>query len=172
MRNKLITVVLIFLSLVLTAEAKKVTTKLTAPKTILAEKRKSHKTRPGEERNKESIAGKLTFMAYDKKSSASKETFFIDNGSNIPLSSLELEITYFTTNGKQIHKRMVEINQELPAKEARKVDIPSWDTQKSFHYINSVPGAKGSSPYTVKFRVLSYTKAAGATKTEPSQTDP
>lgn len=105
------------------------------------------------------IAGKINFMAYDKKTGASKETFFIDNGSDISLAGVEIEISYFNSSGHLIHKREAEIFQDLPSNETRKVDIVSWDTQKSYHYINSIPSPKGSTPYTVRFKVLSYTPA-------------
>ena len=138
--------------------ARKVTTKLNAPTNSLKKKAERHKSSTADKSAREKIAGKLNFMGYDKKTSAAKETFFVDNGSDISLSGLDLEISYFNSAGKLIHKRKVEINEYFPAKETRKVDIPSWDTQKSYHYVNSVPGGKGSVPYTVRFKVLSFTE--------------
>lgn len=139
-------------------EGRKVTTKVKAPKeeTQKTEK-KRNKVYPGREEF-DSIARGLTFMAYDKKGSAGKETFFVDNKSGAALTAIELEITYLNSSGKQIHRRTVEIKQYFPAGEMRKVDIPSWDTQKSFHYVNSEPSKKGSTPYTVRFRVLSFVR--------------
>lgn len=153
----------IYLALILSSvlavpgQAKKVSTKLNAPTTSLQTKNDRHKIRGAEHIAQDKIAGKLTFMAYDKKTGSSKETFFIDNGSDTSLSGLELEISYYNSSGKMIHKRKVDISQYLPAKETRKVDISSWDTQKSYHYINSVPSAKGSTVYTVRFKVISLT---------------
>ena len=136
--------------------SKKVTTKLAAPTGTLKEKADSKKVTKANKSELQETARNLKFIAYDKKTNSAKETFFIDNGSETSLSALELEISYFNQSGKQIHKRKVEINQLLPSKETRKVDITSWDTQKSFHYVNSVPSKKGSTPYTVRFRVLSF----------------
>lgn len=135
--------------------AGKVTTKVTAPTTSKKHKTEKLKIKTDTHTEMAKIAGKLTFMAYDKKTGAAKETFFIDNGSDTNLSGLELEISYFNSAGKLIHKRTVEISQPLPAKETRKVDIVSWDTQKSYHYVNSISSSKGSTPYTVRFKVLS-----------------
>ena len=139
--------------------ARKVATNLSAPSNTIKKKSARNKVLRSDKTGMERIAGKLNFIAYDKKTNASKETFFIDNGSDLSLSGLEIEISYFNKSGKQIHKRKVEISQLIPAKESRKVDIASWDTQKSFHYVNSTPSSKGSTPYTVRFRVLSYTKS-------------
>lgn len=140
-------------------DAKKVSTRLSAPSSSLTQRSSRHKVKSSNRSEMSKIKGKINFMAYDKKTGAAKETFFVDNGSDLNLSGIEVEITYLSSAGRQIHKRKVEINQDFPARETRKVDIPSWDAQKSFHYINSVPSPKGSTPYSVRFKVLSYTKA-------------
>ena len=140
------------------SQAKRVTTRLSAP-AASHEKQHRQKRRHQDTASRQKIIGSLGFLAYDKKTNAPKETFFIDNGSDIDLDGLNLEISYFNSAGKLIHRRNAEISTPLPAKETRKVDIPSWDTQKSYHYINSVPSRKGSSPYTVRFKILSVTPA-------------
>lgn len=139
-------------------EARKVTTRLKAPTTTKEQRRESRKVTTRDTEEFDSVRNNLTFMGYDKKTSAAKETFFVDNSSDTSLSALELEISYYNSTGKLIHKRKVEIKENLPAKETRKVDIPSWDTQKSYHYEKSVPSTKGSTPYTVKFKVVSFIK--------------
>lgn len=136
---------------------KKITTHIKAPKEMIEHDTVKLRTYPYHKTEFEKVNDFLTFMAYDKRAGADKETFFIDNGSQENLSELEIEITYYNTAGKEIHKRTVEISQAFPAKETRKVDVKSWDTQKSYHYVNSVPSSKGSTPYTVKFKVLSFT---------------
>lgn len=136
--------------------AKNVTIKITPPKNEDVNDATRLKTYPYHETEFERVNEKLTFMAYDKKTSASKETFFVDNGSDVSLTMIEIEISYVNEAGKVIHRRVVELSEEFPAKETRRVDIPTWDTQKSFHYVNSVPSKKGSTPYTVRFKVLSF----------------
>lgn len=140
-------------------EARKVTTRLKAPTTTKEQRRESRKVTSRNAEEFDTVRKSLTFVGYDKKTSSAKETFFVDNSSNTSLSSLELEISYYNSSGRLIHKRKVEIKENFPAKETRKVDIPSWDTQKSYHYEKSVPSAKGSTPYTVKFKVISFIKA-------------
>lgn len=138
--------------------SKKVSTRVTPPKGY-SPNPKNLRTYPYNKSEFETVTEKLAFLAYDKKAGAGSETFFVDNGSKVTLNAIELEISYFTTSDKLIHKRTVELSQNFPANETRKVDIKSWDTQRSFHYINSVPSTKGSTPYTVKFRVLSFVKS-------------
>ena len=139
------------------ADARKVSTRLRAPESSKSKISSSLKTYPHHATEFERVSENLTFMAYDKRAGADKETFFVDNGSSSDLSLIEVEISYFNVAGKQIHKRTVELSQTFPAKETRKVDIKTWDTQKSFHYINSTASSKGSTPYTVRFKVISYT---------------
>lgn len=136
-------------------EARKVTTRLKAPKTTSAAQEKG-RIYPRHKKEFADVADRLTFMAYDKKASSDKETFFVDNGSKKDLNLIEIEITYYNMEGKQVHRRVVELTETFPANETRRVDIKSWDTQKSFHYINSVPSRSGSTPYNVKFKVLSF----------------
>lgn len=140
-------------------DAKKVSTKIVAPKQEATNFTTRLRTYPFHATEFEKVSEALTFMAYDKKAGADKETFFVDNGSDKSLSALELEISYFNGQRKLIHRRTIEIEQEFPPKETRKVDIKTWDLQKSYHYINSVPSSKGSTPYTVAFKVLSFTES-------------
>lgn len=134
--------------------ARKVTTKLKAPK---PEKRKDARDKTLSSANGsefEMIADKLNFLAYDKRTSAGKETFFVENGSETEIKSMEVEISYFINGEKLIHSRKVTVNGPFPPHETRKVDIKSWDTQKSFHYAGSAASKSGSTPYIVKFRIL------------------
>lgn len=137
-------------------EAKKVSLKLKAPKAEVSSEKKNHKTTSKKGEAFTNVAKALTFTGYDKKPAAATETFFIGNGSDQNLKMVELEITYLTPDGKQLHKRTVEIEQWLPSGETRKIDIPSWDKQKSFHYVKSPAGKSGSAPYTVRFKIKSF----------------
>lgn len=156
-RNFFIIFALILTITPVALSAKKVSTKVKAPATKNGVIESRLKTYPYQISEFEEVTNKLTFMAYDKRAGADRETFFLDNGSKVDLKAIEIEITYFNSAGKQIHKRNVEIEQSFPSNETRRIDIKTWDSQKSYHYINSVPSAKGSSPYTVKFRILSFT---------------
>lgn len=138
-------------------EAKKVTTKVKAPKPKTGVVYKDKKKTRGEAEDFQDVISKLIFLGYDKKTAAAHETFFIENRSDVPLSAIELEISYYNAAGKQIHKRKETISGEFPAGETRMVDIQSWDKQKSFHYAKSISSKTGSTPYTVRFKVLSYT---------------
>ena len=140
--------------------AKKVNTKVKPPVADFSRKARKQGSPQRDGESYEKIAEQLTFMAYDKRASADKETFFVDNGSALNLANIEVEISYFSESGKQIHRQKVELEGPFPARQTRKVDIRSWDTQKSFHYAKSAASKNGSTPYTVRFKVLSFIKSS------------
>ena len=148
---------LIFLSgTSLSSFSKKTTIKLKPPKEQTSpEKKKFQKTAQDKEDFTE-IARHIFFTGYDKKGGSSYESFFVSNDSETPITALELEISYFTEQGKLLHRRKVELKETIPAKETREIDIPSWDKQKNFHYVKSQSGKNGSAPYTVRFKILSF----------------
>lgn len=139
------------------AYSKKVTSKYKAPKATVSHAEKRGKVYPSDGERFTEVAGQLTFLGYDKKTTSAKESFLIDNKSDMDIEALELEITYLTPSGKQINKRTVNIKQLVPAGETRSVDIKSWDTQHSYHYVNSTASKSGSTPFTVRFKILSFT---------------
>ena len=140
--------------------SKKVTTRVNPPATEKVSAKAKQKTYPRQKEEFTDVSRSLVFLGYDKKTNSSKETFFVENRSEVSLKEIELEISYFNAAGKLIHKRKVEIEQEFPAGETRSADIPSWDTQKSFHYAKSTASKNGSTPYTVRFKVLSFIKSS------------
>lgn len=153
--------ILLMLCLAVSATAidsagKKTTIKLKAPKEKVSSVKKNHKKTATDKEEFSAVARQLTFTGYDKKANATTETFFIHNNSDQTLTSLELEISYLSESGNLLHKRIVEIDETIPAGESRKIDIPSWDKQKNFHYVKSDAGKKGSAPFTVRFKVISF----------------
>lgn len=94
----------------------------------------------------------IVFSGYDKKASADKESFFISNKSDRLLTGVSLYITYFTTDSLQLHRRWLNIRCHIAPGETGKVDVSSWDTQKSFFYTRSeAPRRRSATPYIVKF---------------------
>lgn len=138
-------------------DGRKVSTKVKAPKETKKTLSPRRTVTPSDGEEFDAVNDAVVFLGYDKRGNADKETFFIENGSATDIKSMEVEITYLTAAGKQIHKRHIEILEPVPAGETRKVDIKSWDLQHSYHYVNSLPSAKGSTPYTVAIHLLAFT---------------
>ena len=141
---------------IFTTEGKKITSKVKAPKETTSERLENNRIKSSQGKIFKEVADSLNFVGYDKKGSADYETFFVDNSSSQDIMDVEVEISYFSNGDKLIHKRRQVVQGYFPHKESRKIDIPTWDRQKSYHYIRSVPSKKGSTPYTVSIKVLSF----------------
>lgn len=101
------------------------------------------------------IAEKIQFYGFDKTISSSSESFFIVNGLDMPLSGMEIEISYFDMKGRQLNSQNVKIDCDIPAGETRRLDIKSWDIQKSFYYFQSAKPKRQATPFDVKIKLLS-----------------
>lgn len=97
----------------------------------------------------------ISFSGFDKPGRSTTESFFITNNTDRNMTGVTLYIEYLTPDGRQLHKRFLNLSCDIPAGETRKADIRSWDTQRSFHYDKSVAG-KRTSPFTVRFDPVSY----------------
>ncbi len=95
----------------------------------------------------------IRFSGYDKKVSASRESFHISNGTKDTINSITLNIDYLSLDGHQLHSRKVKVETELPPGETRKADIKSWDIQKTFYYYRSQKPRSSATPYKIKFRL-------------------
>jgi len=95
---------------------------------------------------------------FDKTSSNGMESFFVLNSSDRNLEEVELELVYYDMQGRQLHRRLERISIDIPAGDTRKVDIKTWDTQRSFHYYKSNrPLRRTSTPFDVRLTLRSLT---------------
>lgn len=99
----------------------------------------------------------IHFAGYDKNQSSNKESFFVSNNSKYSLLKIKIEIEYLTIDGRQLHKRLLSKDLFITANETRKIDIPSWDTQKSFYYFRSQPARHPGNSYKVRIHPLQLT---------------
>lgn len=105
----------------------------------------------------EKILPSIRFYGFDKTAGSSMESFFISNGLKENIKGMEIQITYFDMQGRQLHKRTVNIDCDIPAGETKRTDTKSWDTQKSFYFHQSVKPKRQATPFTVKLDLLSLT---------------
>ena len=102
------------------------------------------------------ITNQLFFFGFDKPLNSSYESFFITNSLDKDIVGLDLEIEYLTTDSLPLHKRVVNIECNLRKKETKRVDIKSWDKQKSFYFHKNSKPRKQATPFIVGFRLISY----------------
>lgn len=98
---------------------------------------------------------RVKLYGYDKTREATHESIFATNHDTMPLTRLTIMIDYRTTDGRQLHRRKVDINCSIPAGETRRLDFPTWDRQHTFYYHRSpAPKRAQATPYTVACTVI------------------
>lgn len=98
----------------------------------------------------------LAFAGYDKPLTSTRETFFVTNKTDRTLTGVNMYIEYLTVDGRQLDRRFVSLDCEVPPGETRKLEVKSWDTQKSFYYKKSVQPKRQATPFDVKFDLVAY----------------
>ncbi len=101
-------------------------------------------------------ADAVRFSGYEKTNQSNRETFFITNNleGDSTIIAIELTLTYFDTDGKQLHERMETIRCILPPGETRSASLRSWDSNHAFHYhLSTPPARRRSSPFSVRSRL-------------------
>lgn len=98
----------------------------------------------------------LSFSGYEKSLSSNHETIFITNHTDSTITQLIFTINYLDTSNRQIHSRHINTNQlrkntllPLPPHATQRIDLPSWDKQKSYYYINGKHPRSSATPYTI-----------------------
>lgn len=99
----------------------------------------------------------VRFYGFDKTVTSNMESFFISNSLDSTLNGLEVRITYTDLKGRQLNKRDVRLDCEVPPHETIRTDIKSWDTQKSFYFHRSVQPKRQATPFDVRIELLSVT---------------
>ncbi len=91
----------------------------------------------------------VRFCGYEKTLRTSRETIFIENLCDSTISSISFTINYLDSDKRQIHQRKIRHKTDIPPRQARRIDIKSWDTQKSYYYIHGDKPRKSATPYDI-----------------------
>ena len=98
----------------------------------------------------------ISFKGYEKEIQSNQESFIIVNPTEKEIIGFEIKIDYLDMNGRMLHSRIVNESCEVPARESRKINIRSWDTQHTYYYYLGNEPRKVATPYKVKFTPVSY----------------
>lgn len=99
---------------------------------------------------------KINFAGYEKELSSNYESFIIINGSDACLTGFSLKIDYLDMKGRMIHSREVTESCDVPKGESRKIDIRSWDTQRTYYYYLGNEPRRVATPYKVSFQPICF----------------
>lgn len=101
-------------------------------------------------------ADAVRFSGYEKTNPSTKETFFATNdlGSDSTITAMEVVITYYDLEGRQLHERTEMIKCLIPPGETRALSLRAWDANHAFHYyLSTPPRSRRSSPFKVTSRL-------------------
>lgn len=96
--------------------------------------------------------GAIILSGYEKTNSSSRETFFATNnlGPDSTVTAIELTLTYSDSEGRMLHRRTELVRCLIPPGETRALSLPTWDTNRAFHYRGSpAPPRRRSTPFDV-----------------------
>ena len=101
------------------------------------------------------ICPAIRFYGFDKTVGSSLESFFISNELDSAINAMEITITYSDMKGRQIHKRNLRLECDVPPHETIRTDIKSWDSQKSFYFYQSAKPKRQATPFKAKIELNS-----------------
>ncbi len=94
----------------------------------------------------------IRFYGYEKTLRATKETLFLQNNAPREAAEVRFTILYLDSAGREIHRRRIVRRVAVPSGKTVRLDLPSWDTQKTFYYSGGPRPRVSATPYSVKIR--------------------
>lgn len=96
-------------------------------------------------------SGLITVAGFEKTLRSSRESMFVTNHSALPVTALQLDITYKDMSGRMLHRQSQWVSADIPPGETRMVAIASFDRQNLFYYHLSPlpPRATRATPFKV-----------------------
>lgn len=92
----------------------------------------------------------VRLFGYEKTVNATRETVFVENLTGQPVTAVSFTIRYLDADGRMIHQRTVSRHRvNIPAGEIRRIDIRSWDTQRTHYYVGGPRPRRNAKPFDV-----------------------
>lgn len=90
---------------------------------------------------------------YDKPLRSRRESMFLTNLTDRDIKSVTVTTQYLDLKNRKLHQSTRRVDADIPARETRRIEFPSWDTQQSFYYIGSKRSRAAGIPYDVRVSV-------------------
>ena len=96
----------------------------------------------------------VRLSGYDKPISASRETLHISNLTDtLTITGINFEIRYIDRQGRELHRRTVDLHHTVGPHHTELATFPTWDIQRSFYYILSVRPRRQYTPYDIQLDI-------------------
>lgn len=110
----------------------------------------------GNDREVRFVSDSVSFAGYDKDATATREAFLLVNRSDATVTEYTVTIVYNDMKGRMLNSRELTRECNVPPKETRLLEIPTWDRQKSYYYYLSNEPRRVATPYQVEFIPRSF----------------
>ncbi len=98
----------------------------------------------------------IVMKGYSKRTSDSKESFFLTSRLKHRVSSVRLLLRYSAMDGSVLHERRVVVPVDLKPGETRLVSVKTFDVQHLFYYYGNGKPRKSATPFKVAYRLTGY----------------
>lgn len=100
-------------------------------------------------------ADSVGVAGFEKTLRSTHESMYVSNATDSDILGLSIDITYFDTYGRMLHKTSHELNSAIPSHETRLIDVKSFDNQGLYYYYLSPEPKRASkaTPFKVSVNV-------------------
>lgn len=95
----------------------------------------------------------VRLSGYDKPLNASREVIFATNNCSDTIVGMTMTVSYYDLSDRLLHRRAYSSSVALPPGETRRLEMPTWDTNRSYYYKKSRRPRTSATPYDVAVRV-------------------
>lgn len=97
----------------------------------------------------------VVVKGYDKPRRSTRETMFVTNATDRRIHAVALTLDYTDMDGRQLHRRHLRHNIDIPPGETRQLNVRTWDVQNAFYYYRTAAGRgrSAATPYRVTCHV-------------------
>lgn len=148
--NRLAAILLLSLPVLLCASPQHLTRRLPP-----ASRRTAAAAEPCDTVRDRHITDSVTVAGFDKPLRSVRESMFVTNRTPDSITGLGIEISYYDTQHRLLHRADHTVSCDIPAGETRRIEVRSFDRAGSFHYrLSPLPrGTRAATPFDATVRV-------------------
>ena len=102
------------------------------------------------------LSNAVTMVSYEQGWLDSRGTLALKNNTNEGIHNVSFQITYLDMSGNPLDYEVYTKDIEIAPGMTRKVDIPAYEYDRSYHYYKSENRPGGSPSFKVKFELKDY----------------
>ena len=105
------------------------------------------------------LSNAVTMVSYEQGWLDSRGTLALKNNTSEGIHNVSFQITYLDMSGNPLDYEVYTKDVEIAPGMTRKVDVPAYEYERSYHYYKSENSPTGSPSFKVKFELKDYSTA-------------